>query len=161
MRTRVYRLNVFKKAVVWIVFLVFLIFATAIWTEVLIGQREAKFVELVGSLFGVLLVGYMCFHAMVSTLTVTDNSVELKTGWGKQCLPKARIRGRRKRYSPGDGEGQGEWYLKLESDDDRFPTLEFEQSYDFDSEFNRWFESLTNLDELDQTRPKPSNFGLV
>ncbi|MGB8261730.1 MAG: hypothetical protein WCE75_15315 [Terracidiphilus sp.] len=52
------------------------------------------------------------------------------------------------------------WYLKLEPNDDRFRTIEFEESYyRLDEVFYEWFRALPDLDALDKSRPKSSNFG--
>ncbi|MFZ0303284.1 MAG: hypothetical protein WAL75_11375 [Terracidiphilus sp.] len=54
------------------------------------------------------------------------------------------------------------WHLKVESDDDRYVSLDFqENAFRFDSAFFDWFKSLPDLDELDKTGPKTSDFGLV
>jgi hypothetical protein len=52
--------------------------------------------------------------------------------------------------------------LKLEPNDDRIPTLEFEETYyTLDDHFFAWFNALPDLDALDKTTPEKSNFGLV
>ncbi len=55
----------------------------------------------------------------------------------------------------------GEWRLKIVSDDDRFPSLDFDEKYKFDETFRAWFNQLPDLDEADKTAPKTLNSGLV
>jgi hypothetical protein len=64
-------------------------------------------------------------------------------------------------FSRGDTNSPDVWHLVLESDDDRYPRIDLEELYRFDEPFYRWFNALPDLDEIDKTRPKTSNFGLV
>ena len=53
-------------------------------------------------------------------------------------------------------------FLKLEPNDDRLPTLEFQKNYyNFDDRFFRWFNELPDLDVEDKKKHMTSNFGLV
>lgn len=68
----------------------------------------------------------------------------------------------RDRAGSGGEDFPSVWYLKLEPNDDRFPVLDFEESYyRLDDYFCEWFNALPDLDALDKVRPKDSNFGLV
>ena len=80
---------------------------------------------------------------------------------GKRVLPLAKISGRRRYLDRGGEDSPSVWHLVFESNDDRFSKLDIEELYRFDDFFYKWFNALADLDELDKTRPKPSNFGLV
>jgi hypothetical protein len=50
-------------------------------------------------------------------------------------------------------------YLKLESDDDRVPSITLQKIYNFDAAFYEWFRELRNLDAMDQLKHRPSASG--
>jgi hypothetical protein len=105
--------------------------------------------------------GLLTAEKFMTAVTLTEKEVRLRSGYADQKLPIDRIRCRRRYFAPGDGESAGEWRLKIVSDDDRFPTLDFDERYTFDEEFHAWFNRLPDLDESDKHAPEPSNLGLV
>jgi hypothetical protein len=131
----------------------------ACWVGVATGQREPKLLEMIlAPLFPIVGVVWVAF-AFTSTVTLFHDAIELRTLVKRTRLPFTGIRGWREYYVQSeDGSTR---YLKLEPNDDRLPILEFQQNYDFDSSFYNWFYQLPDLDELDKTKPKKSNFGLV
>ncbi len=82
---------------------------------------------------------------------------------GKKTLPISAIRGRREYVVSGDGEGGRTRYLRLVSNDDRYPTIDFmKNGYNWDDAFRSWFDSLDDLDARDKEQAhKASNFGPV
>ena len=105
--------------------------------------------------------GFLTAEKFTTAVTLTEKEVRLRSGFDDQKLPTDKIRGRRRYFAPGDGESPGEWRLKIVSEDDRFPTLDFDERYTFDEAFHAWFNQLPDLDEADKHAPKTSNFGLV
>jgi hypothetical protein len=79
---------------------------------------------------------------------------------GVRRLPLSAIRGRRE-YVVRTYRGGSTRYLKLESDDDRFPALDFSRNYEFDDAFYKWFYSLPDLDAKDREVHEDKNFGLI
>lgn len=159
--TRIYRIGWGPRALC----VVFTAFATVFLISVLwgvyFGGREADFWTMfVG--FVLVAVGTMLTaEKFTTTVTLTENEIRLRSGFGERKLPLDKIRGKRRYYDPGGDETPGEWRLKIVSDDDRYPTLDFDERYTFDETFHEWFLGLRDLDETDKTAPKPSNFGLV
>ncbi len=81
---------------------------------------------------------------------------------GRKTLRFRDIRGRREYVVRSAGpESVSTRYLKLESNDDRLPSLEFEKYFTFDAAFYEWFNRLPNLDKLSTQREKNSNLGLI
>ena len=86
----------------------------------------------------------------------------MQTIFERRTLPLDKIRGRRRYLDGGGDESPSIWHLKLEPNDDQFPALEFEERYyKLDDHFFAWFNTLSDLDALEKTRPRTSNFGLV
>ncbi len=92
---------------------------------------------------------------------LSQESLELHGLSGTRVLPIQSIKGRRRYLSRGDIDTPSVWHLVLEPDDDRYPKMDIEELYRFDEQFYNWFNALPDLDEIDKTRPKSSNFGLV
>jgi hypothetical protein len=90
----------------------------------------------------------------------TEETVELRTLTARMILPLNAIRGRLEYIVRGGEEGDMH-RIKLESGDDRFPTLDFERNLAFDDAFWRWFYKLPGLDIENKKNKKTSNFGLV
>ena len=105
--------------------------------------------------------GFIAAEKFTSTVTLGESEIRLRSGFAEKRLPIDKIRGRQRYYNAGDGEAGGEWRLKIVSDDDRFPTLDFGEQFNFDDAFRTWFSHLPDLDEADKTKPKTSNFGFV
>jgi hypothetical protein len=158
-------LSVYRPHWLWrafaIVFLVFSgVFVTLIWRGALLGLADRSLKELIISAFLVLAGAGMTIHAFTVGVRFTVDAVEHWSLTGVKKLPLAKIRGRRE-YVVGGGEEGSAHYLKLESDDDRFPALNFSKSYNFDDAFYKWFYNLPDLDQKDREARKTSNFGLV
>jgi hypothetical protein len=104
---------------------------------------------------------YLTIRFFSFRVTFTLDAVEQSNIFNSKRLPYSAIRGRREYVVRGGEDGGETRYLKLEPNDDRFPTLDFMKAYNFDDAFYSWFNQLPDLDEEDKTRPKTSNFGLV
>jgi hypothetical protein len=158
-------LSVYRPHWLWrafaIVFFVFsVVFASIIWRIALLGLADRNLKEMIIPAVFVLAGAGMTIHAFTVGVRFTVDAVEYRSLIGVKKLPLDKIRGRRECVVRGD-EGGGTRYLKLESDDDRFPALNFSKSYSFDDAFYKWFYSLPDLDQRDKEAPKTSNFGLV
>jgi hypothetical protein len=159
--TRVYRMNAFQR-LFSLVFSGFCAIAlVAIWFGVLSGNRKPNFVEIMGPLVLVLAGVFFTVRAFFNSITLTSDTVEVKSLAGKRVLPFDKIRGRRRYMDKGDADGPSIWHLVLESNDDRFPRIDIQETYKFDDFFYQWFNALPDLDVLDKSKPKPSNFGLI
>jgi hypothetical protein len=158
-------LSVYRPHWLWrafaIVFFVFSgIFASLIWREALLGLADRSLKELIISVLLDLAGAVMTIHAFAVGVRFTVDAVEYSSLTGVKRLPLAKIRGRRE-YVVSGGEDGSTRFLKLESDDDRFPVLDFSKIYNFDDAFYKWFYSLPDLDQKDKEAPEASNFGLV
>jgi len=159
---RIYRISWGQRAFS-IVFTTFgAVFLVAIWGGVISGTREASWIEVVVSIALPLGGGFFVARAFKDYVALSETEIRHQGLFKLQMLPFDKIRGRRRYLVKGDGKSPAVWHLKVEPNDDQFPTLDFEESYyTFDEYFRTWFGALPELDERDKTGPKPSNFGLV
>ncbi len=105
---------------------------------------------------------FFIYVSFKSYISLSPSAIEYRSPFRRNKLSLDKIRGRRRYLDRGDAQMPSEWRLKIESDDDRYPSLDFQEHYfRFDAAFFDWYKSLPDLDELDKTRPKTSNFGLV
>jgi hypothetical protein len=137
------------------------IFAATTWAKAITGEDVAHLFPMIVSVILVCGGVVWTLYAFRSTVTLSEDAIELSDLTGRKSLPLASIRGRRTYVVSGGSEPVQTRYLKLEPDDDRFPILDFQKDYNFDAAFYAWFNSLPDLDALDKTRPKNSNFGLA
>jgi hypothetical protein len=155
----VYRMNGLYRGGSIFFLVVASFFLFAIWGRIATGQKEPKLFEMI--LAPVLFIAgavWVAF-AFTSTVTLFHDAIELRTLVNRTRLPFTGIRGWRE-YVVQSDDGSTR-YMKLEPNDDQLPTVEFQQDYNFDGTFYNWFYQLPDLDELDKTKPKKSNFGLV
>lgn len=133
------------------------------WRTVLSGLREPKFINLIVPAILLIAGLVMTIHFFLAKITFTVDAIEHRTIFGTDRLPFDRIRGRKEYIARGVGpeEGGNTRYLKLESDDDRMPSLSFSTSYAFDEAFYKWFCSLPDLDRKNKEVGKGTNLGLV
>jgi hypothetical protein len=150
-----------QRAVAILLFVGGLFFTFAIWGGVLTGAREAKFTEMMFPIALSLLAALFIIRSFRNRIRFSDHAIELHGLLGTRTLPFDKIRGRRRYFDPGDEGSPGVWHVVFESDDDRFLKIDIEESYSFDDAFYTWFKSLPDLDNIDKTRPKSSNFGLA
>ena len=160
--TRIYRIGWFQR-VFCIVFMGFSVLSLVVfWGGAISGAREASLIEILIPILFLALGGFFTARAFRNYVALSQSDIRLQSLFELQALPFDKIRGRRRYLVKGDYESPSVWHLKVVSDDDRFPTLDFEESYyTFDDYFRTWFRSLPDLDERDKTGPKLSNFGLV
>ena len=150
-----------QRVVGTVLFTTGIFFFVAIWGGVLSGLRDATFFKMMFPIVFMLFAALMTFRAFRNSVRFSDQAIELRGLSGARALPLDKIKGRRRYVSRGDEASPDVWHLVLEPNDDRFPKLDIEELYGFDDRFYAWFTSLPNLDELDKTLPKPSNFGLA
>jgi hypothetical protein len=133
----------------------------AVWYGILSEARKFDFWEMMVPV--VLLIGGVLFtiRTFRNSILLSEASIELRSLVGNNILPFDNIKGRRRYLDKGAADGPSVGHLVLESNDYRFPKIDIQVTYKFDDFFYRWFHSLPDLDELDKTRSKPSNFGLV
>ncbi len=160
--TRIYRIGWFQR-VFCIVFTAFgALFLIVVWSGVITGTRDASWIDIVVSIALPVGGGFFAARAFRNYIALSQSDIRLQSLFELQTLPFDKIRGRRRYLVKGDRKSPSVWHLKVESNDDQFPTLDFEESYyTFDEYFWAWFSGLTDLDERDKTGPRPSNFGLV
>lgn len=102
----------------------------------------------------------MVVYVFTTSVRFTADAIERATFLSAKQLPLSKIHGRRE-YVVQFAKGGRTRYLKLESNDPNFPTLDFSRNYNFDEAFYKWFYSLPDLDARDKEVHKDSNFGLV
>jgi hypothetical protein len=158
---RVYRMRSSQRIVTMVILIVGLFFAVGIWGGVLSGIREPRLFEMMAPVVFSLVAALFAIRAFRNSVCFSEQAIELRGLLGTRILPLDKIKGRRRYLSEGDEGSPDVWHLVLEPNDDRFPKLDIEELYKFDDSFYRWFTSLPDLDQLDRTRPKPSNFGLM
>ncbi len=160
--TRIYRIGWFQR-VFCIVFTAFgAFFLIVVWSGVTSGMRDASWIDIVVSIALPIGGGLFIARAFMDYVALSQSEIRRQSLFELQTLPFDKIRGRRRYLVKGDGKSPSVWHLKVEPNDDRFPVLDFEESYyTFDEYFRAWFSALPDLDERDKAGPKPSNFGLV
>jgi hypothetical protein len=129
------------------------------WGRIVSGDREPRLWDIALPVVLTLGGAFWVASTLSSSVTLFDDAIELRTLLGRKRLSFDQIRGRREYVSRGQRSATR--YLRLEPNDDRLATIEFEKSYTFDDEFYAWFNKLPDLDALDQKRQKGSNFGLI
>jgi hypothetical protein len=102
---------------------------------------------------------YQTANAFISTVTLHQDSVELRTAFSRQSLLFSEIRGRRQYISYAFRSRTP--YFKLVPKDDRHDSLSFEQAYKFDQAFFHWFNQLPDLDAADEKSWNDSKSGLA
>ena len=160
--TRTYRKG-WSLRIFGLVFLAMsLLFLVAFWGGAISGEREASLLEMFIPILFLLVGGLITASAFKDRIILTQSSIEMQTLSSRKTLPLDKIRGRRRYLDKGSGDSPDVWHLIIESDDDRFPTLDFEENYyTFDDSFRAWLNALPDLDLLDKDKKKTSNFGLV
>lgn len=159
---RIYRVTSSLRIVALVFTALSLIFLVGTWAETLVGTTDVQFLNLFIPVVLTIAGGLCTLGAFRNYIAFSSSSIELHSFTGIQILPLDKVRGRRKYLDQRDPDSPGTWRLKLESDDDRYPSLDFGQnSYNLDGVFYKWFNALPDLDALDKTHPKTSNFGLI
>jgi hypothetical protein len=105
-------------------------FVIAIWGGVISGDREPKIFDMAVPLVLTVTGAFWVAHSFRTSVALRDDAIELCNLFTKKRLPFDAIRGRREYVSRGARSATR--YLKLEPNDDRLPTLEFEKHYAFD-----------------------------
>jgi hypothetical protein len=106
-------------------------------------------------LFGV----YQTANAFISSVTLFEDSIELRTAFSRQSLGFSEIRGRREYISYAARSRTP--YFKLEPNDNRLNSLSFRQAFSFDEAFFQWFNKIPDLDAADEQKEKDSEPSLI
>ena len=104
--------------------------------------------------FGLLTI----LRALQNRVCLTDTAIEVQGLFESESLPLEKISGRRRYTTLGK---LPERHMVLVSNENRFEKLDIEEVYRFDQFFYDWFNAFPDLDELEPTGPKPSDFELV
>ena len=103
--------------------------------------RPAEFIApcLIG-MAGILVAGYF----FAAGVTLLPDAIEVQTLWLTKRIGFNAIRGWRE-YETTDSDGVKTRNIRLEALDYQQPALEFQDIYDFDTEFYEWLHSLPKL----------------
>ncbi|HUA96743.1 MAG TPA: hypothetical protein VMA34_00290 [Terracidiphilus sp.] len=133
---------------------------TSFWLRAIRGEDDPHYAWLLLTLVFVMGGVLWTLYAFQSTVTLSDEAIEVRGLFGSKRLLLRAIRGRRTCVFAGDAEGGGTTiYLKVVPEDDRLPMLTFQKDYNFDAAFHAWFHALPDLDAMDRARGK-DHFGL-
>jgi hypothetical protein len=160
---RIYRMRPSRRIVGIILVLVGILLVVVIWGGVITGATKPSFIRMMVPILWTIVAGLFAISTIRAQVRVSDTEIEQRTLRRRHTLPFDKIRGRRRYVSRGGEDSPEVRHLVLEPNDDRFPKLDIEEFYGFDERFYQWFNSLPNLDEVDnsKTTAKASNFGLV
>jgi len=154
----VYYMTWWSRASALFVLAVGSVFCIAVWSGPIFPAQNADLVRLFASAALLLYGFYQTANAFLSTVTLLQGSVEVRTAFSRKSLLFSEIRGRRQYTSMGRYRTA---YFKLEPDHDRLYSLAFEQAFTFDEAFFQWFNSLPDLDAIDENNEKDSKFAPV
>ena len=160
-RVRVYRMKSGQRFVGFVLLTFGLFFGVAVWGGAITGAKEANFLEMMFPIAFSLFAGVFTYRGFRNSVHLSETSIELRCTSGHKELPFDKIKGRRRYLDHGDENSPSVWHLVFEPNDDRFVKIDIEELYRFDDFFCNWLNELPDLDALDKTRPKTSNFGLV
>jgi len=124
--TRVYRMSWWRRVFPMFFVAMGLLFFASFIDNGLDFREQKQVVQLLLATVFVLVGSFMTVSAFKSTITLTASASGLRTLSGEQKLPFSGIRGRRKYVVRGHyGDTR---YRRLEPNDDRLPTIDFEFS---------------------------------
>jgi len=144
--TRVYRKRRSQHGVGIIFVTTGLLLWVAIWTQAIRGTREARMLDMIFPVLFTAVSLVLTIRAHRADVRTSETAIKVQTLVHHWILPIQIIRGRRT-YVERDEESLDVRHLVLVSDDDRFPSLDIEDLYNFDEPFRAWFYSLPDLDE--------------
>lgn len=114
------------------------------WCDMFVQERSPRPAELIGpglmALAGIFVAGYI-FAARV---TLLPDAIEIQTLWSTKRMDFNRIRGYRE-CETTDSDGAKSRFIKLEPLGYQQPALEFQDIYNFDTQFFDWLRSLPKL----------------
>ena len=87
-------------------------------------------------------------HLFTARVTLLPDAIEVQTLWSTKTMEFSQIRGWRESVTT-DSEGVKTRYIKLEPLDYQQPALQFQDFYNFDTEFDAWLHSLPKLGRSD------------
>jgi hypothetical protein len=126
--------------------------STIVWSDLLIPPHNGNLTRLVVSAALLLYGIYLTANAFISTVTLFAGSIEARTAFSRKSLQFSEIRGRRE-YISGAGRYKTP-YFSLVPKDNGLNILAFQQAYNFDEAFFRWFNHLPDLDAADEKMEK-------
>jgi len=118
----------------------------AIWAQAIRGTREVRVLDMMFPVLFSAVCLYLTVRAHCAEVRTSETAIEVKTLLRNRVLPIQAIRGRRS-YVDRRDESPDVWHLELVSADERYPSLDIEDLYNFDESFRAWFYSLPDLDE--------------
>jgi hypothetical protein len=158
---RIYRMKTSQRVVSIVLLVVGLLSTVGIWWSELTGAREPKFLEMMFPIVISLLTAVFTLRSFQNTVRLSEDALEFRGLSGTRVLPLNKIKGRRRYLCRGDEDSPSVWHLVFEPNDDRYTKIDLEELYLFDETFYTWFNALPDLDEIDKSNPRVSNFGLV
>jgi hypothetical protein len=159
---KVYRMKWWRRASAILLLMFGILFSAAFCWGPVIRHADPNPLGIAISAAFTLVGIFWTISAFKSTVTLSDDAIEVRGILGCKRLPLNGIRGRREYVVRGGGvEDASTRYLKLVPDDDRLSPLEFEKYFTFDDAFYQWFNKLPDLDAMDKIKHKDSGFGLV
>jgi len=143
-----------------------LLMATQDWWPVIFAAKKPTLHDYFFSVGYVLLASISTLITFRSFVCLSEDSITVSRVWGSKVLPFNKIKGRRRYTEKADPYSTPPRHIVLESNDDQFLRIDIKlgDSYKFDEDFYRWFDSLTDLDRLDgieEPQSKYANFSLV
>jgi hypothetical protein len=153
---RAYRINWWCRAfsMFW-TGLVGLFWTVTLWDE-FFGEKEPGLWQIIAGTLFVVSGTIWVTHLFRARVTLFADAIETSGLLGRARLRFNEIRGRREYVVRGGEEGGNTPYLKVVSNDDRLPSLDFIKYYNFDDAFYAWFKGLPDLDAADQLRHRIS-----
>jgi len=158
---RVYRVKTSVRFVGLALVIAGIFFLIVTCYQAISGIQKLTLLEMFFLVFYLSFASVFTVGAFSNWVSLTEADFEVRELTVKKILPVNRIKGRRRYWESGDGDGPGVWHLVLEPNDDRFPKIDIEDNYSFDDHFYQWFNSLPDLDGPDKLKFGTSNFGLV
>ena len=94
--------------------------------------------------------GYLVAYAFMTTVTLPDEEIEMRTVFGREGLRLDEIQGRRSYWTYGDQGASRGW--KLAPTRDGLPTLKLPMNFEFDPMFHEWLNNLPDLDDIGRSQ---------
>ncbi len=95
-----------------------------------------------------------------AVIVLSEDTIEKRTPLKTDSLRFAEIRGRRETVHR-NFDGSYIRYLQVVPRDPLLPTIKFQKFYVFDAAFYAWYDDLPDLDALDRTRKRDSEFERI
>jgi len=114
------------------------------WGDIFADERSSSPTEILVPCLMVLTGIFLVGHFFTVRVTLFPDAIEVRTLWSTKRMAFDRIRGRRESVNT-DSDGVTTLKIKLEPLGYQQPALEFQDIYNFDTEFYGWLHSLPKL----------------